>query len=1158
MLQKICVTGLLMFCIGWAGANTNIYPDPSFEGSGEEGQARSGKRAAHLAVKARNHWAAIGGALEVEPFARYKVTVWAKARVGKGNFYAPYCYGWDSYEWAFVASQSIYSTPDWIKQEVTFVSPDKTFYVHPLAYIEAEDSEGWADDIVVEKIAEPEAVIAEIEAKKQRSPDEIRLLGRWHVRRGNLAAAIKLMEHTEGLLHADLATVIARAIKDPQQRRPYVVQVVAHGGPTYHEGMKTFQELTAGLEKERLAIAAEAVRLRPQDERAGRAAALILMQALTAEPLCTVREGLAHIEQVHAALQDALQVLPPQSPAAGELQKTAQKLEEQKIIFEKRQNELGRCRIILNGQPLSPKTAAIVLPENPTPQERYAAKDLRYHLELITGKEFPIVSEREGKPGLYVGKTKKAVAAGIKFAALGLEGLHIKSVGPSLILAGNQRGVLYATYEFLEEYLGCRWFAPDCMTWPRTGTIKLGVLNHRYIPPLEFRAGDYPCARPGEFAVRLRLNGNNHQMSGEQGGRKGVHSLAHTFAALVPPEKYYATHPEYFSLVKGKRQSGYAQLCLTNPDVLKLCIEGVRKWIQQYPDMKVFSVSQNDTFYPCECENCMRVVEEEGSQAGPIIRFVNAIADEIKKEYPDVAIETLAYQYSRKPPRHVKPRPNVIVCLCSIECCFIHPLGEDPFNQSFAEDLRGWSKICQRLWIWDYVINYAHSICPFPNLYVLKPNINFFIANGVKGIYEESCYFTPGSELQELRNYIIAKTLWNPKYDTQKAINEFCAAYYGPAAPYILDYIQLIHDSVQRVPNLHVQIYTHPKQYVFPEVIAQANHLFSQAEAAVANHPVLLQRVQIARLPIMYAQIVLNTSGAFVEADGKLVQAEGQDISSLLDRFGLIARAAKITRVREGGPNAELEAWLASVPRQPRALDIISLTNGQLKMDVLPALGGRIWRLTYLPDNRQLLRVAGTPQALSPGEGGYEEYSEGGYRSPGWSENYFVIQRSEHSLTLRTMLRSGLALERKLELAPNQPVLTITSTLSNESQKPAFACLRSHPEFAVSSTEKALVRVLCADGEIRTIALANPANPAEERDIWLREADLPAGQWELVDEGTGMTILHRFERNDVAQALLNRAGQQSRVNLELFTKEATLQPSERLTLRQSFAVVKKH
>jgi hypothetical protein len=1139
-----------------ASAAPNLYPDPSFEVSGITGAVRTGERSGHLKVDAKEHWNSIGTQVTVEPFARYRITEWVRGRVGTGGFFAPYVYGWDSFEWAFAGGRPIQTLNDWTQTEYTLVTPETSIYVAPLAYIDAAHCEVWVDDILVEKTAEPAAVMAEVLAKPSPDDNEQRLMVRWLVLRGDLAGAEKLMLGSQGLTRADAATVIAKAIPDAARRRPYVVQMVAYGGPTYNDGMKRFGEITRDLApQERFGIAVEAIRLNPGDERAGRAVRAIIAANAPTDSLATVAESLTQCRDQLASLQEAVAAVPAASPAAKELQSAVSAVTQQMGSVQARQASLGSCTIRVARQAIAPADYAIVVPDQATAPERYAARDLRYHLELITGQVFPLRSESENGhgAGFFVGRTRKAADAGVKCNGLGLEGIHLKTVGRSLVLAGNQRGCLYAVYTFLEDSLGCRWFTPDCSTWPKEGALTVPKLSRRFIPPLEFRAGDYPVAKSGEFSVRCRLNGNNHQMSAEQGGRKGVHSLAHTFAALCPPEKYFAQHPEYFSLVGGKRQSGYAQLCLTNPEVLKIVCAGVRQWIRDLPDMKVFSVSQNDTDMHCECEACTRVADEEGSQMGPVLRFVNAVADDIRADHPDVAIETLAYQYTRKPPKVTKPRPNVIICLCSIECCFIHPLGSDEFNRTFADDIRGWNRICQRLWIWDYVINYAHSICPFPNLDVLKPNIRFFLDNGVKGIYEESCYYTPGSELQELRNYIIAKTLWDPEYDTDKAVGEFCAAYYGSAAGPVRAYLGRIHQSVQAAAKLHVQIYTHPSQYVSPEVVAQASGLFDQAEAAVAGDPVLLHRVQVARLPVQYAQIVLGTSGAFIEKDGALVQQEGQDVGAVAERFAKVARAEGVTHLREGPPN--LDAWLDSLPRAAtRTLALEQLRNAMLRVDVLPGLGGRLFRLVHLPTQRQLLRVGGTEQALSPLDGGYEEYTQGTYRSAGCSEPYAVTAKTDRSVTVAATLRSGLRVTRTFGLDPQKALLSITSTLTNDSQQPLTASLRSHPEFAVTTTERCQVVVAGPGGKQSTILLANPKDPSAERDQWLRDTDTPEGQWTLVDEGAGLAVVNRFERGDVALALLNRSGRQARVNLELFGKEALLQPGQSLTLRQSFEV----
>ena len=133
-----------------------------------------------------------------------------------------------------------------------------------------------------------------------------------------------------------------------------------------------------------------------------------------------------------------------------------------------------------------------------------------------------------------------------------------------------------------------------------------------------------------------------------------------------------------------------------------MAIEQVRQWIKDAPEATFFSVSQNDWGNYCQCPNCTALAEHEGSQSGPLIEFVNAIADALKDDYPNVTIDTLAYQYTRKPPKYTRPRPNVCVRLCSIECCFAHPLESDPFNATFVADIRDWAKICNRLYIWDY------------------------------------------------------------------------------------------------------------------------------------------------------------------------------------------------------------------------------------------------------------------------------------------------------------------------------------------------------------------------------------------------------------------------------------------------------------------------
>ncbi|MBK7645002.1 MAG: DUF4838 domain-containing protein [Planctomycetes bacterium] len=416
------------------------------------------------------------------------------------------------------------------------------------------------------------------------------------------------------------------------------------------------------------------------------------------------------------------------------------------------------------------------------------------------------------------------------------------------------------------------------------------------MPPLEYRATDYPNSRDGDWAVRNHLNGTQTRIDAARGGKLDYSHFVHTFNEIVPPSEF-AAHPDWFSQVDGKRTAENAQLCVTNPEVLARAIEVVRGWMKAAPGAAIFSVSQNDCFQPCECADCKRVFEEEGQAwSGPYLRFVNAIAAALGKEFPGKAIDTLAYQFTRKPPEKVKPLANVIVRLCSIECCFAHPLDSpaalDEANAKFVYDLGEWSARSQRLYVWDYVIDYSHSIMPFPNLTSIAPNLRTFVKNGVKGVYEEADYFTPGGEFAELRTWILAKALWNPEYDTEKAISEFLAGYYEDAQRPLAQYIRLLHDRAAQ-QTIHFNIWAGPDSPLFDEAtLKRSDELFDQAEDAVHFKPAVLARVETARLPILYVELAHTPSAA------------------LLERFDRIARASGVTKINEW---QSYDAWLAEM-----------------------------------------------------------------------------------------------------------------------------------------------------------------------------------------------------------------------------------------------------
>lgn len=555
----------------------------------------------------------------------------------------------------------------------------------------------------------------------------------------------------------------------------------------------------------------------------------------------------------------------------------------------------------------------IVLGLDASPAEKHAAKELATFLKRITRADFPVVEAKDresvGEHVILVGPgASEGIISSAAIESLAAEGYIHRSKGATLAIAGGRpRGTLYGVYSFLEDELGCRWFTPEVSRIPERATLAVPVVDRRFVPRLEYRSTDYPHSRDGDFAARNKLNGTHGHLDERHGGKISYGAFVHTFNAILDPNEHFDSHPEYFSEIGGKRIREQTQLCVTNPDVEKLVIQRVREWIRDRPNDTLFSVSQNDWFNCCACGKCSEIAKEEGARVGPYLRLVNAVADAIREDHPDKVVDTLAYQYTRKPPLKTAPRPNVIVRLCSIECCFSHPLSkvsaDDRLNEAFAKDLVAWSDKTNRLYIWDYVIDYAHCLLPFPNLWTIPENIRFFADHGVKGIYEEANYFTKGGEFAELRTWIIAKTLWNPDYDTHRAIDEFLAAYYEESAGAIRQYIDLLHERTKN-QNLHFRIFDGPFHPLFTDdFLEEAESILAAAEQTAVSKPVILERVQVAKLPVQYIRIMKQ------RADRSTLKSpdKREEARQKLESFHAVAQRTGITHVGERRSYAE---WL--------------------------------------------------------------------------------------------------------------------------------------------------------------------------------------------------------------------------------------------------------
>jgi hypothetical protein len=281
--------------------------------------------------------------------------------------------------------------------------------------------------------------------------------------------------------------------------------------------------------------------------------------------------------------------------------------------------------------------------------------------------------------------------------------------------------------------------------------------------------------------------------------------------------------------------------------------KNVLEQIRQNPNAGIIDISQNDWGNNCQCENCRKIDQAEGSPTGSMLYCINKVAESVEKVYPEYQIEFIAYQYSRKPPKHMKPRSNVIVRVCVIERSCTQPI-DNKRNKALMNDLKAWKNTAPNLLVWDYTDQLTCSLIPHPNVNVLAPDFRTYVKNNVKGVFCEGDDSSQPIGDDEMKHYVMAHALWNPNINTRQYINEFINGYYGAAAPMIRKYVfnQIARSSDART-TWRARTYI-PRgadaSYMSLKDMNLYTGLFNRAEQIVQNDPVILKRVKRMRLQV--------------------------------------------------------------------------------------------------------------------------------------------------------------------------------------------------------------------------------------------------------------------------------------------------------------------
>lgn len=475
-----------------------------------------------------------------------------------------------------------------------------------------------------------------------------------------------------------------------------------------------------------------------------------------------------------------------------------------------------------------------------------------------------------------------------------LEIIRVVKDNNLIIKGANQSGTKNGIYDFLETKLGCMFLRNDYDYIPEFPTIRLENYDEVINPSIAWRKQFQYEALQNNWYDKLKLNGTK----AKEGFKEGIYAQwgtwCHTQFQFVPPEKYFDSHPEYFAWINGKRcyqakwhsSDMQTHLCLTNEDVYEIVKAGMKSEIQKNPEALYWDFSIMDTpVKVCQCPECNRINTKYQSNSATIIMFINRLAKDLGKEFPNLMFSTLAYQDCINPPVGLEVEQNVVIKLCANPGSqgYSYSVGANKNSKQIKLLLESWGNIAKNIVVWDYVVDFNHLLLPFPNYDVQKANMDFYVDNNVMGVFHQGSR-EKGDEMADMRTYLLSRQMWDKDIDFEALMKKYIQLNYGEASPYIEEYLETMSESYishNKELNLYDNPSEHKYDYLSASNIAKYMQLTEKAMAAVQDDQMALEQVEKVRMCVLYAKCTESS----LDIAGKKAAAEEMKIYT--DKFGV-------------------------------------------------------------------------------------------------------------------------------------------------------------------------------------------------------------------------------------------------------------------------------
>jgi len=514
-----------------------------------------------------------------------------------------------------------------------------------------------------------------------------------------------------------------------------------------------------------------------------------------------------------------------------------------------------------SGPERAAELVAVDISQQPSYLEELAANKLRQYLLEFFGADLPL-SSLDPSSETHMGRIlvgKAAVEGGQiteqELTSVGEGGYVVRAKDGCVAIAGNTTdGTLSGVYAFLEE-AGARFLSADSFVAPQKRNYIVPEMSISREPAFKFRS-DFSPYQAGY--THDHVIGNPKELGSKQ-------SWVHTADFLLSYEKYHQEHPEYFALMKdGRRLTPDpdswrfdVHVCMSNPEVRRVAAENLLQWVEAQPDRKYFMVSQGDGRGDkwCQCDQCQAMDAVPGKvMTDRLLDFVNHLAREVAKQYPDKILFTLSYTEATGPvPVRVKPDPNVRVMYCPYPWdwgCQSHAFCEQ--NQKGMKDLADWIKLCpKQLFIFDYSVGYKMPLEVFGSFYAMVEKIQYYGRSGIEGLQ----FCGSPRNFNSLFKYVMDKLLWDPEIDVEKTIDEFMTLYYGcDTGPFMREYFDLIYSEIRERP-VHQMCEGNNPSLVTAELAEKGYGIFERALSAAGNDDVVRNRIEDEELFLLFSDL---------------------------------------------------------------------------------------------------------------------------------------------------------------------------------------------------------------------------------------------------------------------------------------------------------------